>query len=143
MSRYNDALSEDEREQIPLEEYEDVVAYCCEGAFCGVRLGANKLNEVDLLFIHDEIGPERLDLPFSDGTKRFEIDENSSIVEFLSQIDGLRLERETLLTEITSWVTDIVLIDNLSKSASIVSDINLLSAALARLQETAEKASKS
>lgn len=143
MSIYNDALSEDEREQTSLKEHEDVVAYFCEGEFCAVRLGTDKLNEIDLLFIHDEIGPERLDLSLSDGKKRFEIDEDSSLVEILSQIDGLRLERETLLTEITSWNTDIVLIDDLSKSARIASDINLLSAALAELQERAEKVSTS
>ena len=40
MVKYCDNLSEDEREQTPLEDYEDVVAYDCEGVFYSAKLGS-------------------------------------------------------------------------------------------------------
>lgn len=71
----NNNLSEEEREQTPLEDYDDLAAYAVEGEFCGWKLGTSKLNEISLSFISDEIGAEPFDLKLSDGVRKFEFDE--------------------------------------------------------------------
>ncbi len=45
MLYHDNDLTEEEREQTPIEDYDDIVAYDLEGDFCGVKLGAGKLNE--------------------------------------------------------------------------------------------------
>jgi len=137
----NNNLSEEEREQTPIEDYDDVVAYAVEGEFCGWKLGTSKLNEISLSFISDEIGAEPFDLKLSDGVRKFEFDEYTEIVDLLSQISGLWQEREALMTGFTSWSTDIILIEDTQNSSNIASDVNALATALIALQEKAEKAS--
>lgn len=141
MVKYRDNLSEDEREQTPLEDYEDVAAYDCEGVFCGAKLGSKKLEEINLLFIAEVLGATPFESKLSDGECRIEFDEYCSLTDFLSQISGLHLLREVMDTPPTSWVSNIVLIEDASKAKDIISDIDILARALSALQEKAEKAS--
>ena len=141
MVKYRDNLSEDEREQTPLEDYEDVVAYDCEGVFYGAKLGSDKLEEIDLLSITEELGAAPFEMDLSNGRQKINFDEYSSVIDLLSQIDGLTTYREILDTAPVSWDTDIVLIEEGAKSDKVSRDIDILARAFFGLQEKAEKAS--
>lgn len=141
MVTYRDNLSKDEREQTPLEDYEDVAAYDCEGVFCGAKLGANKLEEINLLFIAEELGTAPFELDLSNGRQKIDFNECSSVIDLLSQIDGLSTFREILNSAPVSWVTDILLIEDGAQSDKVSRDIDILARALSALQEKAEKVS--
>lgn len=125
-----------------MEDYEDVIAYSCEGEFCGDKLGTEKLSAISILFIIDEIGPQRIKVSFSNGVRLIEIGEDTDIVELLAEIEGLYVVRETVDSGPVSWTTDVILAEDLSKAIAISSDIDALWDALNRLQANAEREAK-
>ncbi|MEP0940996.1 MAG: hypothetical protein ABJH20_04665, partial [Rhizobiaceae bacterium] len=139
MLLYNDNdLSQEQRQQTPIEDYDDVVAYDVDDEFIGCKLGTNKLGEINLLFISEEIGAEPFELILSDGRQKIDFDEYSSIIDLLCQISGLYVVQEAREDHPAGSVTHYVLIENASKTNDIESDINLLATALLSLQEKAE-----
>ncbi len=131
--------------ETPIEDYEDVVAYTLENDFYGVRLGAERLSEIDVLLIHemaDQVFDDKKNVQVDLSSTSLTIDFSycTSVEEFFGEVPGILVFTEIFdASPGNSCTNTVFLFGNEVDEAQLKRDIEMLYSALRDFEVRADE----